>query len=243
MTFSIHLFCCWCRRRSNCSADATPRICHHTITPPPNPPTVQCWRCQPTSHSSLSGEANRERHTTSEIPSPTCFGYRMPRCTLWPVFFLYLIVFHSPGVILFDIFYGPFRFIAVKKLSSIFLLLEAFGNCRTSLNTRAARFTNILSFDFDQSGQIGSGSVQVLMPEENASLAAPKTKHLSPRLLRIGGRKTKGGHYFLFVMHTILSLGRGLGRRPNCLPLIVNANAVLPVCYEVVAERWGKVQL
>lgn len=49
----------------------------------------------------------------------------------------------------------------VEKLNSICLLLEAFGNCRTGLNTNATRFTNIFSLDCDQSGLIASASVQV----------------------------------------------------------------------------------
>jgi hypothetical protein len=49
----------------------------------------------------------------------------------------------------------------VEKLNSIFLLLEAFGNCRTSLNVNATRFTQIFSLDFDQTGQIASASIQV----------------------------------------------------------------------------------
>ena len=61
----------------------------------------------------------------------------------------------------------------MEKLNSIFLLLEAFGNCRTDLNTNATRFTNIFSLDFDQSGQIASGSVQVLMPERERVTRRP----------------------------------------------------------------------
>lgn len=61
----------------------------------------------------------------------------------------------------------------MEKLNSIFLLLEAFGNCRTDLNTNATRFTNIFSLDFDQSGQIASASVQVLMPERERVTRRP----------------------------------------------------------------------
>ncbi|XP_046442459.1 unconventional myosin-XVIIIa-like isoform X2 [Daphnia pulex] len=67
----------------------------------------------------------------------------------------------------------PSKIITVEKLNSIFLLLEAFGNCRTALNTNATRFTNIFSLDFDQSGQIAAASIQVLMPERERVTRRP----------------------------------------------------------------------
>ena len=103
-----------------------------------------------------------------------CLAAGCPTKILTGILSTFSIVFGSPGAILFDIFYDPFRFIAVEKLNSIFLLLEAFGNCRTSLNTNATRFTNIFSLDFDQSGQIASGSVQVLMPERERVTRRPE---------------------------------------------------------------------
>lgn len=41
-------------------------------------------------------------------------------------------------------------------------MLEAFGNARTCLNLNATRCTNLISLDFDQSGQIASLSLQVI---------------------------------------------------------------------------------
>ena len=67
----------------------------------------------------------------------------------------------------------PSKIITVEKLNSIFLLLEAFGNCRTSLNSNATRFTNIFALDFDQTGQIAAGSIQVLMPERERVTRRP----------------------------------------------------------------------
>ena len=61
----------------------------------------------------------------------------------------------------------------MEKLNGIFLLLEAFGNCRTPLNTNATRFTHIFSLDFDQSGQIAAASVQLLMPERQRVTRRP----------------------------------------------------------------------
>uniref|UniRef100_A0A0P6DC77 Unconventional myosin-XVIIIa n=1 Tax=Daphnia magna TaxID=35525 RepID=A0A0P6DC77_9CRUS len=68
----------------------------------------------------------------------------------------------------------PSKVITVEKLNAIFLLLEGFGNCRTGLNANATRFTNIFSLDFDQSGQIASGSIQVLMPERERVTRRPE---------------------------------------------------------------------
>ncbi|XP_076367271.1 unconventional myosin-XVIIIa-like isoform X2 [Tachypleus tridentatus] len=55
--------------------------------------------------------------------------------------------------------------ISVEKLTAISTLLEAFGNCRTVLNSNATRFTQLFSLDFDHSGQIVSASVQAYMVE------------------------------------------------------------------------------
>jgi myosin-18 len=54
-----------------------------------------------------------------------------------------------------------FQVVTVEKLNAISMVLEAFGNSRTVLNTNATRFTQIFSLDYDQSGQIASASVQV----------------------------------------------------------------------------------
>lgn len=53
----------------------------------------------------------------------------------------------------------------MEKLNAISMVLEAFGNSRTMLNTNATRFTQIFSLDYDQSGQIASASVQVCFPQ------------------------------------------------------------------------------
>ena len=49
----------------------------------------------------------------------------------------------------------------MDKLSSMTLLLEAFGNSRTILNTSASRFSQITTLDFDHNGQVVSASIQV----------------------------------------------------------------------------------
>lgn len=52
-----------------------------------------------------------------------------------------------------------------EKLTSVWTLLEAFGNARTAINANATRFTQIFSLDLDQSGQIASASLQLLLSE------------------------------------------------------------------------------
>lgn len=55
-----------------------------------------------------------------------------------------------------------------EKLSSVWTLLEAFGNARTTINANATRFTQIFSLDLDQSGQIASASLQVQTKHKHA---------------------------------------------------------------------------
>ncbi|KAH9524269.1 Unconventional myosin-XVIIIa [Bulinus truncatus] len=62
----------------------------------------------------------------------------------------------------------------VDKLASVYTLLHAFGNSRTSLNVNASRFTQIFTLDFDNSGQIGSASVQALMFEKSRVVKRPE---------------------------------------------------------------------
>ncbi|CAG5121918.1 unnamed protein product, partial [Candidula unifasciata] len=62
----------------------------------------------------------------------------------------------------------------VEKMVSVYTLLHAFGNSRTSLNVNASRFTQIFTIDFDHSGQIGSASVQALMFEKTRVVRRPE---------------------------------------------------------------------
>lgn len=50
---------------------------------------------------------------------------------------------------------------AVEKWQALYSLLEAFGNSPTIMNGNATRFSQILSLDFDQAGQVASASIQV----------------------------------------------------------------------------------
>ncbi|XP_050079947.1 unconventional myosin-XVIIIa [Anopheles maculipalpis] len=54
------------------------------------------------------------------------------------------------------------RALTVEKVSAIGTIMDAFGNERTALNGNATKFTQIFALDFDHSGQIVSGSVQIM---------------------------------------------------------------------------------
>uniref|UniRef100_A0A9I3GIP9 Myosin motor domain-containing protein n=1 Tax=Anopheles farauti TaxID=69004 RepID=A0A9I3GIP9_9DIPT len=54
------------------------------------------------------------------------------------------------------------RALTVEKVSAIGTIMDAFGNERTALNGNATKFTQIFALDFDHSGQIVSGSIQIM---------------------------------------------------------------------------------
>lgn len=53
------------------------------------------------------------------------------------------------------------NFLNTDKIDAVNVILEAFGNTPTCLNSNATRFTQFMSLDFDQTGQIASASIQV----------------------------------------------------------------------------------
>ncbi|XP_012280974.1 unconventional myosin-XVIIIa isoform X2 [Orussus abietinus] len=59
------------------------------------------------------------------------------------------------------------KILTIEKLNALFTVLEAFGNSRSHMNSNATRFTQLFSLDFDQSGQIASASLQVLLLEKS----------------------------------------------------------------------------
>lgn len=61
---------------------------------------------------------------------------------------------------------------AVEKGQALYSLLEAFGNSPTIMNGNATRFSQILSLDFDQAGQVASASIQVRDLQGGKRLAA-----------------------------------------------------------------------
>lgn len=76
-------------------------------------------------------------------------------------------------------------------MNAVNSILEAFGNTKTCLNANATRFTQILSLDFDHSGQIASASVQVLLLERSRA-----------------GRRNNGDNSFL-IMTRLLAGAEG----------------------------------
>uniref|UniRef100_A0A670KA22 Myosin XVIIIA n=1 Tax=Podarcis muralis TaxID=64176 RepID=A0A670KA22_PODMU len=55
---------------------------------------------------------------------------------------------------------------SAEKWQALYTILEAFGNSGTSLNANATRFSQIISLDFDQAGQVASASVQTMLLEK-----------------------------------------------------------------------------
>lgn len=77
----------------------------------------------------------------------------------------------------------------MEKWQALYTVLEAFGNSPTIMNGNATRFSQILSLDFDQAGQVASASVQV---RGDAPQPCPWTRslekgRLSPDLVGLGG--------------------------------------------------------
>ncbi|XP_032304270.1 unconventional myosin-XVIIIa isoform X2 [Coturnix japonica] len=55
---------------------------------------------------------------------------------------------------------------SAEKWQALYTVLEAFGNSSTSMNGNATRFSQIISLDFDQAGQVASASIQTLLLEK-----------------------------------------------------------------------------
>ncbi|NXF99549.1 MY18A protein, partial [Sakesphorus luctuosus] len=55
---------------------------------------------------------------------------------------------------------------SAEKWQALYTILEAFGNSSTSMNSNATRFSQIISLDFDQAGQVASASIQTLLLEK-----------------------------------------------------------------------------
>ncbi|NXL01951.1 MY18A protein, partial [Mesembrinibis cayennensis] len=55
---------------------------------------------------------------------------------------------------------------SAEKWQALYTILEAFGNSSTGMNGNATRFSQIVSLDFDQAGQVASASIQTLLLEK-----------------------------------------------------------------------------
>ncbi|XP_077534823.1 unconventional myosin-XVIIIa-like isoform X2 [Haemaphysalis longicornis] len=64
--------------------------------------------------------------------------------------------------------------VLAEKLTAAAALLESFGNCRTTANANASRFTQLFSLDFDHMGQVVAASVQALMLERSRVSRRPE---------------------------------------------------------------------
>ncbi|XP_046719567.1 unconventional myosin-XVIIIa isoform X10 [Silurus meridionalis] len=58
------------------------------------------------------------------------------------------------------------KIFSAEKWQAVNTILEAFGNCATSMNSNASRFSQIVSLDFDQTGQVASASIQTMLLEK-----------------------------------------------------------------------------
>ncbi|KAM8976296.1 unconventional myosin-XVIIIa isoform 2-T2 [Pelodytes ibericus] len=58
------------------------------------------------------------------------------------------------------------KILSAEKWQAVYTILEAFGNSSTSLNGNATRFSQIISLDFDQAGQVASASIQTMLLEK-----------------------------------------------------------------------------
>ncbi|XP_045427024.1 unconventional myosin-XVIIIa isoform X8 [Pipistrellus kuhlii] len=61
---------------------------------------------------------------------------------------------------------GGNKVFSADKWQALYTLLEAFGNSPTVMNGNATRFSQILSLDFDQAGQVASASIQTMLLEK-----------------------------------------------------------------------------
>ncbi|XP_034148969.1 unconventional myosin-XVIIIa isoform X11 [Esox lucius] len=58
------------------------------------------------------------------------------------------------------------KIFSAEKWQAVYTILEAFGNSSTSMNSNASRFSQIVSLDFDQAGQVASASIQTMLLEK-----------------------------------------------------------------------------
>ncbi|XP_049324747.1 unconventional myosin-XVIIIa isoform X3 [Astyanax mexicanus] len=62
---------------------------------------------------------------------------------------------------------------SAEKWQAVYTILEAFGNCGTSMNGNASRFSHVVSLDFDQAGQVASASIQTMLLEKSRVAKRP----------------------------------------------------------------------
>ncbi|XP_036392953.1 unconventional myosin-XVIIIa-like isoform X4 [Megalops cyprinoides] len=68
------------------------------------------------------------------------------------------------------------KIFTVEKWQAVYTILEAFGNSPTPMNGNASRFSQIVSLDFDQAGQVASASIQTLLLEKLRVTRCPEAE-------------------------------------------------------------------
>uniref|UniRef100_A0A8C1UCC6 Myosin XVIIIAb n=1 Tax=Cyprinus carpio TaxID=7962 RepID=A0A8C1UCC6_CYPCA len=68
------------------------------------------------------------------------------------------------------------KIFTAEKWQAVYTILEAFGNSATSINNNASRFSQIVSLDFDQAGQVASASIQTMLLEKLRVVKRPETE-------------------------------------------------------------------
>ncbi|KAG8590483.1 hypothetical protein GDO81_006778 [Engystomops pustulosus] len=58
------------------------------------------------------------------------------------------------------------KIFSAEKWQAVYTILEAFGNSGSSLNGNSSRFSQIISLDFDQAGQVASATIQTMLLEK-----------------------------------------------------------------------------
>ncbi|XP_058853827.1 unconventional myosin-XVIIIa-like isoform X8 [Acipenser ruthenus] len=58
------------------------------------------------------------------------------------------------------------KIFSAEKWQAVYTILEAFGNSATGMNSNGSRFSQIVSLDFDQAGQVASASLQTMLLEK-----------------------------------------------------------------------------
>ncbi|KAJ8280867.1 hypothetical protein GJAV_G00060170 [Gymnothorax javanicus] len=68
------------------------------------------------------------------------------------------------------------KILSAEKWQAVSTILEAFGNSATPINANASRYSQIVSLDFDQAGQVASASIQTLLLEKHRVTRRPEAE-------------------------------------------------------------------
>ncbi|KAG9485987.1 hypothetical protein GDO78_008861 [Eleutherodactylus coqui] len=68
------------------------------------------------------------------------------------------------------------KIFSAEKWQAVYTMLEAFGNSGSSLNGNSTRFSQIISLDFDQAGQVASATIQTMLLEKLRVVRRPENE-------------------------------------------------------------------